>query len=123
MTSVTIGRSRTFTTPFGTFSYWHIPLRAYQVGMGRVALDDNRAFLIATPEKALADRIAAERGTGIRSLGGLQVHLEENMRVDPDELRKLDPGRLARMADCMRSGKVRLLSRLVSRLGRAEGGA
>jgi predicted transcriptional regulator of viral defense system len=122
MTSVTSGRSRSFTTPFGTFSYWHIPLRAYQVGMDRVALADNRAFLIATPEKALADRIAAERGTGIRTLRGLQVHLEENMRMDPDELRKLDPGRLAKIADCMRSRKVRILSRLVSRHGRTEEG-
>lgn len=122
MTSVTSGRSRTFTTPFGTFSYWHIPLRAYQVGMDRVAVDDKRAFLIATPEKALADRIAAERGTGIRSLGELKVHLEENLRVDSDELGKLDPDRLAKIADSMRSRKVKLLSRLVSRLGRTEGG-
>lgn len=118
VTSVTSGRSRTFPTPFGTFSYRHIPLRAYQVGMDRVALDDNRAFLIATPEKALADRIAAERGTGIRSLGELKVHIEENMRVDPDELRKLDPDRLAKIVDSMRSRKVKLLSRLVSRFGR-----
>ncbi len=123
VTSVTSGRSRAFTTPFGTFSYRHIPLRAYQVGMDRVPLDDNRAFLIATPEKALADRIAAERGSGIRTLERLKAHLEENMRVDPDELGKLDPSRLAKIADCMRSRKVKLLSRAVSRLGRIEGGA
>jgi hypothetical protein len=86
--------------------------------MDQVPLDDNRAFLIATPEKALADKIVAERGTGVRSLGELKVHLEENMRLDPDELRKLDPDRLAKLADCMRSRKVKLLSRLVSRLGR-----
>lgn len=122
VTSVTTGRSRTFTTPFGTFSYRHIPLREFQVGMDRVALDDKLTFLIATPEKALADRIASERGTDIRPLREFQVHLEENIRVDPDELRKLDPGRLAKIADSMRSRKVRLLSRLVSRLRRTAGG-
>jgi predicted transcriptional regulator of viral defense system len=123
VTSITSGRSRTFTTPFGTFSYRHIALKAFQIGMDRVPLDDNRAFLIATPEKALADRIVAERGTGIRSLGELKVHLEENMRVDPDELRKLDPDRLVRIADHLRSTIVKLLSRLVSQLGRPEGRA
>lgn len=123
VTSVTSGRSRTFITPFGAFSYRHIPLRAYQVGMDRAALDGERAFLIATPEKALADKIASERGTNIRTLAGLKSHLEENMRVDPEDLRKLDPERLATIADCMRSGKVSLLSRLVSRLRRVAGGS
>ena len=121
ITSVTSGRSRTFTTPFGTFSYRHINLKAFQIGMDRVALDDNRAFLIATPEKALADKITAERGTGIRTLSELKVHLEENMRVDPAELRKMDPGRLTEIAEHLRSRKVKLLSRLVSRLGQSEG--
>jgi len=123
VTSVTSGRSRTFTTPFGTFSYRHIALKAFQIGMDRVPIDDNRAFLIATPEKALADKIVAERGTGIRSLGELKVHLEENMRVDPNELRKLDPDRLVRIADHLRPTIVKLLSRLVSQLGRPEGRA
>jgi len=122
VTSVTTGRTRVFTTPFGAFSYRRIPLQAYQVGMDRVAMDDGRAFLIATPEKALADKIAAERGANIRTFAELKAHLEENMRVDPEDLRKLDPERLATIADCMRSGKVNLLSRLIVRLRRAEGG-
>jgi predicted transcriptional regulator of viral defense system len=123
VTSVTSGRSRTFATPFGAFSYRHIPLRAYQVGMDRVALDDGKAFLIATPEKALADKIAAARGINIRTIAELEVHLEENMRVDMEELKKLDPERLATIAEYMGSRKVKLLCRLVSRLRGPEGGA
>lgn len=123
VTSVTIGRSRTFTTPLGAFSYRHIPLRAYQVGMDQAALDDNKAFLIATPEKALADKISAARGINIRTIAEIEVHLEENMRVDMEELKKLDPERLATIAECMSSRKVKLLGRLVSRLQRPEGGS
>ena len=61
VTSVTCGRSRAFDTPVGVFSYRMIPLEAFRTGMDRVELDDGRSFLIAIPEKALADRIVADR--------------------------------------------------------------
>ena len=115
VTSVTCGRSRDFSTPFGAFSYRHTPLQAFQVGMDRVSLEDGRAFLIATPEKALADKLAAERGSGLRTLAELQQHLIENLRIDPDGLRRLDPSRLALIAKRLHSRKTRLLSRLVAR--------
>ena len=120
LTSVTCGRSRSFTTPIGRFTYRAIPMRALQIGMDRVELDDGRSFLIATPEKALADKIVADRGTAIRTQGELQDYLLTSLRVDRTGLRELDPERLLETADRYRSRKVKMLSSLVNHLRRAD---
>jgi hypothetical protein len=96
-------------------------MRAFQIGMDRVQVDNNRAFLIATPEKALADKIATGRWTGIRTLAELKEHLFDNMRIDPNELQKLDLGRLADITVLFGSGKVRLLNRLLNRIKHTKG--
>src|SRR6266568_5784246 len=89
VTSVTCGRSRAFDTPVGAFSYRMITLEAFRTGMDRVELDGGRSFLIAIPEKALADRIVADRGTGITTQKELHDYLLANLRIDPAVLSKL----------------------------------
>lgn len=116
ITSITCGRSRSFTTPVGTFSYRMIPLQAFRTGMDRIELGDGRSFLMAVPEKALADRIVAERGIGIATQKELHDYLLTDLRVDPDTLRRLDPARLVEIAHRYRSRRVQLLSDLVKRL-------
>lgn len=116
ITSITCGRSRSFTTPVGTFSYRMIPLQAFRTGMDRIELGDGRSFLMAVPEKALADRIVAERGIGITTQKELHDYLLTDLRVDPDTLRRLDPARLVEIAHRYRSRRVQLLSDLVKRL-------
>src|SRR4030042_2316465 len=59
LTSVTLSRSRRFSTPVGLFIYRQIPARAYEAGMARVDGDHDQAFLIPSPEKALAGTIAS----------------------------------------------------------------
>lgn len=116
LTSVTCGRSRTFDTPVGTFSYRMIPLEAFRTGMDRVELDDGRSFLVAIPEKALADRIVADRGAGISTQKELHDYLLSSLRIDPASLRELDPVRVAEIARVYRSRRVKLLADLISRL-------
>jgi len=118
VTSVTCGRSRTFATPVGTFSYRMIPLEAFRTGMDRVELDDGRSFLVAIPEKALADRIVADRGAGISTQKELHEYLLSSLRIDPAGLRELDPVRVAEIARAYRSRRVKLLADLISRLHR-----
>jgi hypothetical protein len=122
VTSVTSGRSRTFATPVGTFSYRMISLEAFRTGMDRVELADGRSFLLAIPEKALADRIVAERGAGISSQKGLHDFLVTSLRIDPAGLRDLDPGRLVEISRHYRSRRVKLLADLVTRLGKSGRG-
>ena len=75
VTSVSTGRSRRFFTPVGLFTYRMIPLQAYRIGMDRVDIGDGRAFLMATPEKALADKLYDARGTGIKTQKELTEYL------------------------------------------------
>ncbi len=120
VTSVTTGRSRKYATPVGLFRYRMIPLRAFRIGMDRVELDDGRSFLIATPEKALADKIRDDRGTGLQTQGQLLDYLENNLRVDPTALANLNSEHLGAIAHRYGSRKLRLLSDLLRRLKRSS---
>ena len=122
VTSVTCGRSRTFESPVGTFSYRMIPMEAFRTGMDRVELDDGRSFLIAIPEKALADRIVADRGAGISTQKELHDYLLSSLRIDPDGFRSLNPDKLAEIARHYRSRRVKLLADLVTRLSKTAKG-
>lgn len=118
VTSVTCGRSRTFDSPVGTFSYRMIPIEAFRTGMDQVELDDGRSFLIAIPEKALADRIVADRGAGITTQKELHEYLLADLRIDPANLRELDPIRLTEISQHYRSRRVKLLADLITRLSK-----
>jgi len=118
VTSVTTGRSRKFSTPVGLFIYRMIPLRAFQVGMDRIEIGDGRAFLMATPEKALADKIYEDRGTGLRTQKELVDYLERNLRVDLDAVREMNPDEMDAIALHYRSQKLRAFARFVRRMRR-----
>ena len=116
MTSVTTGRSRRFSTPVGLFTYRMIPLEAFRVGMDRIEIGDSRAFLMATPAKALADKLYDIRGIGIQSQRELSDYLERDLRVDPAVLRELNPVELETIARGYHSRRIRMLSNLIHRM-------
>jgi len=120
LTSVTTGRSRIFTTPVGLFTYRMIPLPAFQTGMTRIELDDGGAFLIATREKALVDKIFIDRDAERRTLKGLEEYLFENLRIDPVLLGRLDIGQAFEFAACYRSSKLRVLGNLLRKIQKQE---
>lgn len=115
VTSVTCGKNRTFLTPVGRFTYWSIPLDSYRVGIDIIRLDERRSFLMATPEKALADKISRSRGSDIRSAKEFEVYLLEHLRIDPGELLRLKTKRIKEIARHWRSQKILLLTTLLNR--------
>jgi len=123
LTSVTPSRSRRFATPVGQFIYRQIPSRAYEAGMARVEGEHNQAFLIASPEKALADKIVSVRGAAIVSVAEMRLFLEEDLRIDAAAVRALSAQRIDDYAGRYRSRRLRLLSAVISRLRRAGEGA
>jgi hypothetical protein len=108
VTSVCLGRSRRFSTPVGVYTYHGIPMKAFRLGVDRRESVGGCPFLMALPEKALADKLAEERTASFRGRKEMLTHLLENLRLDPDGLRKLDAARLDLYADRYRSNKVRL---------------
>jgi hypothetical protein len=120
VTSVTCGRSHSFDTPVGNFSYRAIPMTAYRIGIDRIELADGRAFLMALPEKALADRVVAERGSALRTQKELAVFLLDSLRIDEDSLKGLDTEAILTIAAAYRSRRLKLLGQVVARLKSAE---
>ena len=120
LTSVTPNRPRRFSTPVGLFIYRQIPARAYEAGMVRVEGEHDQAFLIASPEKALADKIVSVRGAPIASIGEMGRFLEKDLRIDAGAIRSLSAERIDEFAGRYRSLKLRRLSGYLRRLQRSK---
>ena len=116
LTSVTPNRPRRFSTPVGLFIYRQIPARAYEEGVVRVEEEHGQAFLIASPEKALADKIVSVRGARIASVMQMSRLLEEDLRIDVAALRPLSAQRIGEFAVRYRSLKLRHLGGLLRRV-------
>lgn len=101
ITSATMGKSKLFSTSAGRFRYHHQPRAYYSTGYERLSLGRRRGYLIATPEKALADRALLERGRF--SHRTMREFLFENIRLDEEDFRSLDTQLLAVLA--RRSGR------------------
>ncbi len=116
VTSVTCGRGRRFSTPIGLYIYRRIPMKAYSIGFDQMELDAGRSFLIAIPEKALADKIQENRGASIRNLADMTTYISTSLRIDINRIAQMDAKLLLEIAKRYRSRKIRTLSRLVLRL-------
>lgn len=87
--SMTVKHSRCFRTPIGTYDYKYIDRNAFSVGVRSVNKGDY-AFLIASPEKALCDLIANSSKVNLRFIKDVENYLENDIRMDMDELHKFD---------------------------------
>ena len=96
VTSVAATRSKSYTTPLGTFDYIYLSHARYTIGIDQ---KENHAgkFLIATPEKALAD-LAHQKSKNL-SAKELLVDLIEGRRIDEEHLRNLNKGHLLEIAE------------------------
>ena len=115
VTSVTTGRSRRFETPVGLFSYRSVPTAAFSAGIDRMETRDGRSFLIALPEKALADKIRLDHGSGISSQRELKRYLMDSMRIDPAILAGMNAERVEEYSSLYHSRKIALLAALLRR--------
>jgi hypothetical protein len=90
--SVTMKRSKEFHTPFGVFSYRMVTNNRYSIGAvleqaGKVS------FLIASPEKALIDKVWTDKRFHGTSLSDYNTYLTEDLRINLEDLMNLDISR------------------------------
>ena len=90
ITSMTTEESKIYRTPAGRYSYRHLPLPYYSFGIRRVELTERQAVLMASPEKALCDKIATTSGVLLRSIRQTKEFLLEDLRMEEDDLQKFD---------------------------------
>lgn len=89
-TSVTIKPARQYTTPHGTFTYTRLPLPYYSYGIRSIEIANQQTVMIASPEKALLDKIITTAGVEFRSKISVLSYMENDLRLDPDSLKHLD---------------------------------
>ena len=90
ISSVTVKTSKKYTTPAGRYTYMQLPLPYYTFGIQSVELAPQQFALIASPEKAICDKIILTSKVNLRSIVQTKAFLLENLRMDADELHKLD---------------------------------
>lgn len=119
VTSVTTKRPKNFDTPVGRFVYRQTPQRSFRLGMDRAVLDEV-SFLIATPERSIADTLRSSRGRPIRTQADAAGFLFDDLRVDPGGFEELDPNVLHEMASALRSRKIAICAGLLRSVRRTK---
>ncbi|MEN9446981.1 MAG: hypothetical protein RJA25_271 [Bacteroidota bacterium] len=90
ISSVTLKTTKNYTTPIGRFSYQYLAAPYYSFGVQSVKLAAQQTALIASPEKALCDKIILTSGVLLRSISQTRDFLLDDMRMDEEILRTLN---------------------------------
>lgn len=110
VTAITSRNSRNFTTPYGLYSYLHLPFPYYSFGITSLVLSSKQKVLIATPEKAICDKLICTSGILFRSKKEAYTILTEDLRIDADALKKLNTTTLSSwIADSPKKQTLELL--------------
>jgi len=113
-TSAVFGRNKTaeFRNRFGVFTYRNIPTGVFPFYYTR-ELSKDRPYLIASPEKALCDRLSI--AAPIRGLRDFREFLFDGMRIDEENFAELDFSKIRRIAPLYRRTDLDQLLRLMDK--------
>jgi len=113
ITSATSKNEKLFETPVGRFSYKKVPLKAYSLGIDWLYDKNEGGRFIATPEKALCDKIRYDRGIGTLTQSGMVDYLKYDLRLEI--AKPLDAGLIQEVATAYRSRNLKTLSQVVEK--------
>jgi hypothetical protein len=80
--SVAIKQTKNYATPLGNYEYITVPEDYFQIGIRQEIVNNQYAYLIAAPEKAICDMIATTRNLRLQSVKAMQTYLEDDLRID-----------------------------------------
>jgi hypothetical protein len=118
VTSVTCGKNRSFQTPIGRFTYWFVPLVYYCIGFDLIETENDIRFLMATPEKALSDKLLHDRKTNIRHQADMEAYLLNDLRLEEKDLQNLNVERIETCARHIHSRKLKTLLDYIRKRGK-----
>ena len=117
ISSITVKTSKNYKTPLGRFSYYRLPLPYYSFGIKSVQLTPKQVVLIASPEKAICDKIITTSGIFLRSQKQAREYLIDNLRIDEEMLRELDLGAIGSwIKDAPKKGSLSMLVKTINDL-------
>jgi len=88
--SMTTKRARIFKTPLGNFEFLTVDADYFPIGIRYEIINNEYAYIIASPEKALCDMIIQTSNLRLQSLKAARAYLEEDLRIDFEELKNFD---------------------------------
>jgi predicted transcriptional regulator of viral defense system len=106
-------KKKRYQTLFGNFTYQDVPRTAFPLGI-RLVQEGEYFYRIAEPEKALCDKLYSV--PPVANLDELMALLTENLRIEEDELRKLDIEKISRYSQAYHSTNVKKLYSLLRRM-------
>ena len=106
------GKTKTFSTPFGSFMYRDVPAAVFPFEVF-IKTENERNYLIAGREKAMCDVLYRERPLG--SVRELKQFLFANMRIEEDDFFSLDFNILQELCPLYKSTNHKLLLKLVEK--------
>ncbi|MCX6226143.1 MAG: hypothetical protein NTV01_15555 [Bacteroidia bacterium] len=118
VTSTSVKRPKTFSTPVGDFIYRQVPYEYSLLGMCRIGSPAG-GFLAGTPERALADKIRDTKGNTVQNQLEAEQYLFEDLRLDEEIFLSLDPDLLARLAAAGRSRKIDFCTAILKKMKRS----
>ncbi len=89
-TSMSTKKSKVFNTAVGAFRYTKLSLPYYSYGVKQVSLTSKQTVLMASPEKALCDKIITTTGLFLRSKKQTLAYLIEDLRIEKEDLQPFD---------------------------------
>tara|TARA_R110000868_G_C10938140_1_gene766847 strand:+ start:606 stop:1244 length:639 start_codon:yes stop_codon:yes gene_type:complete len=90
ISSATIKTSKLYKTSVGRFSYQQLKIPYYSYGIKNIEYSPKQTMLIASPEKALCDKIVLTPKVHLRSIKQTREFLMEDLRMDSEVLSTLD---------------------------------
>jgi hypothetical protein len=118
VTAVTTGRSRKFQTPLGLFTFRNIALSQFSSGMEVIDIEQDIRFMMASPEKALADFIQSQKGVPIQSITVFEQYLFDDIRLDATMLSKVRLPEFKAFSTAYKSRKLSILCEIIKQMKR-----
>lgn len=115
ITAVTSKRSKVFKTDIGIFSYKQIKNELFRIGI-TIERRKHFNFLIASKEKAICDKIYLTPGVDLISKTSMLDFIENDLRIDIDDLEELNPNIFSDYYEISRSKKINTLLNIIKEL-------
>lgn len=105
-------KKKKYITEFGTFTYKDVPNLAYSKEV-QLKEENNYSYLIATPEKALCDKLYTL--SPLKNYANLENMLFNDLRIDKEQFKNLNSEKIEKLSKFYHSTNIDLLAKYVRR--------
>lgn len=105
-------KKKQYDTSFGVFTYRDVPVLVYPEEI-ILKEENNYSYQIATPEKALCDKLYTL--APLNNYSNLENMLFNDLRIDEEEFNKLDVLKIEKLSKLYHSTNIDLLARYIRR--------